>query len=897
MRSRAANVALRRVVAPCGPRSIAARPAAAALGAPRLHVCRSSFSTAPRASIRLDEEDILSTPVGELNKATIDKAIRSFKERCRNTKDVSTSDHILRRLIDECTSDSDGLGPSYAAEVVGSELLHGVLQCYRSLSSDTAEFSRRNRANPNMSYAQKAEDLLNYAEEASSKLGGVNMLTPGTDTYGIVVEAYAKVGDAAKAEELFQRIEPKWLNETPSPDAKNDRFRPTSKLYTSILNAWAFSRQPNSARVAESILEKMSHLQRLGHSLELRTIHYNLVINALAKSGEPGAAARAEQIIDHMMRESTVEPSSPGAGVAPDSRSFNTCLHAYANSDEPNAAAKAEALLNRMEDLHQKGLTKGCAPNRISYNNVITAWSRSGAKGAASRAEAILEHMQKISEMDESRETSPNEISFNGVMAAWGFSKEKGAAARCQSLLAHMSKLCREGNKEVCPDTVSYSTTIHALAVSRERNAAERAMALLESMERLFQEGTKRVKPNTVCYTAVLNAIAKSRDPDKATKAEKLLHRMENDGNASIKPNLFTYSTVIDCYAKSPEKGTAKKARELLNEMIRRAQGGEPELAPSINSYTAVLDAYTREGLMEDAERFLQDMEERGPKPTRVTYNVLITAHGRSKHPLAGVKAEEYLNRMKDKKGIYAPDRISYSSCIDAYTKSNAPGAYDNARQLFDSMLELDSSGVPNINPNKVRRLGSEYVVIKVLSEIFVFLNPSLPFLIHFFHLNHYQVTYGSLINALSRSSHPNKVEEAKRLYTEMKEKGHEPDIITANAVLRCCSVLQENCPEAVRRTTLQVAMEMFEQISKKIQPSHHTYLLFLVVCQKASTGKEYEQLVEMTFKLCIANGLLDRRTFRFINFTLPKPLLRRLFGRGGRVSFKDLPKEWSKNI
>ena len=172
-----------------------------------------------------------------------------------------------------------------------------------------------------------------------------------------------------------------------------------------------------------------------------------------------------------------------------------------------------------------------------------------------------------------------------------------------------------------------------------------------------------------------------------------------------------------------------------------------------------------------------------------------------------------------------------------------------------------------------------------------------LPTTIIFFYLNHYQVTYGSLINALSRSNHPNKGEEAKRLYTEMKEKGLEPDIITANAVLRCCSVLQENDSEAVRRTTLQVAMEMFEQISKKMQPSYHTYLLFLTVCHKASTGKEYEQLVEMTFKLCIANGLLDRRTFRYLKFVLPKPFLRRLFGRGGRISFKDLPTEWSKNI
>lgn len=131
-----------------------------------------------------------------------------------------------------------------------------------------------------------------------------------------------------------------------------------------------------------------------------------------------------------------------------------------------------------------------------------------------------------------------------------------------------------------------------------------------------------------------------------------------------------------------------------------------------------------------------------------------------------------------------------------------------------------------------------------------------------------------------------------------MKGKGLEPDIMTANAVLRACANIDEKKDsEAVRRTTLQVAMEMFEQISKKMQPSYHTYLLFLTVCHKASTGKEYRQLVEMTFKLCIANGLLDRRTFRYLKFILPKPFLRQLFGRGGRMSFKNLPTEWSKNL
>lgn len=749
-RGRAVSIASRRVAATAGARAFVSRPAARwtaskrSIAAPSSCLAHASFSSAIKSDVpvkvaevgeaigiddekspaltrsssrhsaenalkqqsQLNVKSFLNTPIGALDRQSIDEAISTLKQSRKGTNMLSTADLLLRRLIDEITCDEDGTGPSYAEEVVGVDLLHGVLQCYQLLSREAAEFSRQNRASPDKSHAQKAEDLLNYAEAASSKLGGVNMLTPGTDTYGIVIEAYAKVGDASKAEELLQRIEPKWLNETPSPKSKNDRFYPTSNLYQSVLAAWAFSRQPNSARMAESVLEKMSHLQRLGYDVRFKTIHYNLVINALAKSGEHGAAVRAEKIIDHMMRESK-DSSSPGARrVTPCSRTFNTCLHAYANSKERNAAEKAEALLNRMEDLHQNGETKDCAPNRISYNNVITAWSRSGVKGAAERAEAILAHMQRIAEMDESRETSPNEISFNGVMAAWSTSNERGAAARCQALLAHMTKLCREGNKDVCPDTVSYSTTIHALAVSGEKNAAERAQALLESMEKLHKEGISRVRPNTVCYTAVLNAISKSRDPDMAKKAEVLLQRMErmaNDGNISVKPNHMTYATVIDCYSKSPQKGTANKARNLLDRLKQRAQEGECDLKPNINTYTAVLDAYSREGQVADAEKLLQDMEEQGPKPTSITYNVLIKAQARKRDALAGVRAEAYIDRMKG--NDVAPDRISYSSCVDAYGKSHAPNAYDNARRIFYEMIELEASGVPRMKPNKVRKM------------------------------------------------------------------------------------------------------------------------------------------------------------------------------------------------
>ena len=127
---------------------------------------------------------------------------------------------------------------------------------------------------------------------------------------------------------------------------------------------------------------------------------------------------------------------------------------------------------------------------------------------------------------------------------------------------------------------------------------------------------------------------------------------------------------------------------------------------------------------------------------------------------------------------------------------------------------------------------------------------------------------------------------------------------MTANAVLRCCStallnVNGKNDAKARKRAALLFAMEIFQTIhtGKKMRPSYHTYTLFLTVCRRASGGKEYEQLVEMAFKLCTSNGLLDKKTFRNLTKEAPKALVRRLVGRGGRISFEQLPKEWSKNI
>jgi len=819
-----------------------------------------SASTAPPPTAGVVEV-LGSIPLGQLDELSIAKAAEIIVKKCeaKNPNYVSIADRIVRRLIDERVASGDD---SPRTDDITIELVNGVLDCYRALSSITAYDSHLDRALPNQSFAKKADELLAAAEEASERIGGGNTLMPGTDSYAIVVDAYAKIGAANKAENVLKRVEPKWMNNAPplNDDEHGIKLQPNAAIYQAILIAWARSRQSDAARKAESILETMDLLHRQGYSnVRPSTLQFNTVINALAKSGEPGAAGRAEKIIDHMMHLS----KDCSAIAAPDVRSFNTALHAYAISGETGAAEKAEALLQRMEELSKRGITTKCAPNTVSYNNVLNAWASSGEKGAASRSEAILEHMMTLSE--DERDVCPNSISFNACIKAWATSGEKGAAERSEALLKQMEHLCKDG-KDACPDTITYSAIIHAWAISGEAGAAERAEAILNRMEKLYTAGNASVRPNTVSYSAAINAYAKSREKGAAQRAEALLMRM-NDAN--VKPNQITYVAVIDAWAKSKEVGSAERAHDILRHQLRLCEKGRAELRPSIASFTAVVDAYATEGLAEKAEELLNEMEQlsesnpafRHIRPNRITYNAVIKALARKREPDSAARAELILKHMmmlhKSGRRDVSPDNVSFSSCIDAYAKSKASDAFGHAQRLFNKMRELDAEGMPNMKPNKV--------------------------------------TYNALINALAFSDHQEKAVEAQRLLHEM-ELSHNisPDCLTYNAVLRACaySYAEES------REALRLAMEIFEvlHVSKTIRPSYHSYDIFFNVCRKASKDDEYERLVELAFKLCTNAGLLHPKTLRSLASNARKPFFQKLVGSTGFVTLKDLPPQWSRN-
>ena len=95
------------------------------------------------------------------------------------------------------------------------------------------------------------------------------------------------------------------------------------------------------------------------------------------------------------------------------------------------------------------------------------------------------------------------------------------------------------------------NAAITALARSDSPTAVERAFALIDRMEQNGRDGpsTPHGKPTAYCYNALIHAIAKSQEPGKARMCKQVLERMiaaKDEGFHEAAPSLVTYSTILN---------------------------------------------------------------------------------------------------------------------------------------------------------------------------------------------------------------------------------------------------------------------------------------------------------------------------------------------------------------
>lgn len=245
------------------------------------------------------------------------------------------------------------------------------------------------------------------------------------------------------------------------------------------------------------------------------------------------------------------------------------------------------------------------------------------------------------------------------------------------------------------------------VAKSNDPNISHRSLDLLNSLRQRYNE-TKDLDlmPNTVTFNTALSAFAKGSNKNDVSNAETILEQMKalhSQGYSTVKPNAFTFTNMISCYAHSNENGSAIRAEEILQHMQEiYEEHGDESMMPTKASFGAVLNAWAREGNAYRAQAIVDHMEtlqdvHREMSANTVIYNTLINSWSKSKLKGSGKRAEEILEKMQElyKNGNdeVKPSRITYNSVISAH-QTSGKDAYNFSKRILHQMEDSEDQSI-----------------------------------------------------------------------------------------------------------------------------------------------------------------------------------------------------------
>ncbi|PHT91926.1 Pentatricopeptide repeat-containing protein [Capsicum annuum] len=251
------------------------------------------------------------------------------------------------------------------------------------------------------------------------------------------------------------------------------------------------------------------------------------------------------------------------------------------------------------------------------------------------------------------------------------FSSLKPDLHACNSLL---SSLLRNGMLDNALEVFSsmkaselttghtYSLILKAVADARGYDSAKNMFRELISNKNL------REQIDIVVYNTMISIFAKENNWDQAQKIWKIL---QDNGQVGT---TVTYRLLICTFVRC---GQNELAIDAYNEMIRNG------LNPESDMMHAIIGAYSREGKCDSALNILQCMLESELKPNARACNAVMNSLGKA----GKVKlAFEIYDLMKSLG--HAPDAYTWNSLLNALNRANR---YSDAIQLFERIRNHQS--------------------------------------------------------------------------------------------------------------------------------------------------------------------------------------------------------------
>ena len=501
-------------------------------------------------------------------------------------------------------------------------------------------------------------------------------------------------------------------------------------------------------------------------------------------------------------------------------------------------------LIKEKQEGNVQGKIKALLVNRLLSTAVRCNKNKKNRKTVqkfvATKLDKIRVGLEGLATMEDG-ESSTNcidELPFDGVtyniMAdLWASSDRNDAPAQVKKLIVRMENVGLE------PDTATYYHLLKAFVRSKSIKREDKPIECDAILQKMKDRGVERT---LACFNACLSAWTNSGRKDAPQRAENMLISMQKQ---KIQPNFVSFTTVIECLGRSTESDAKERAEDMLRLMSELDASGMPDV-----------------------------------RPTTITYNSVISAHGKRATTIAEAeKAHNLLQEMKrlPRAGDHsiAPDRITYTSCINAYSKINDDRAAMRSVELLREMTETCvSKGDDSVAPDLL--------------------------------------TYNAVLRTLGRQIGGYHADMAKSILNEMirqnMEEGNEqvkPDIISFNSVIRSCT-LHSSRSKSEKQAALRYALETLADIRNQkcgVSADEFTFAFFFrVVANSVDSKQQAEKLLSSTFKWCCEAGNLSFESLKSLKSTKgvsSYPFLRNLLQTEKKiesVQLSDLPSEWSRN-
>lgn len=444
----------------------------------------------------------------------------------------------------------------------------------------------------NVNHPQRAENFLHYVLEEKRI-----WVRPNTRSFNIVLSAWAKRGEAERAESILMQMHGYHVS-------GELETKPDVVTYNTVLDAWATKlvtsgpstrqRQRGVINLAcdrsSAILRHMEDLYNAGDDgVKPNARTWNTVLNVCAKAG---MIDEAEKILVRFSETATADDAPTvrtwntllsacikttdvrraiifwnrmkNAGIQPDIVSYNTVLSCYAkhsrmedgimNSTRRNSKADFFAIFRELQQDHR------VKPNRITYLAMIKFLIRRGQLVAA--GSFLLGIAEQYCLNNDT--TPPDRDLFHNILVAW---VERRTPKEAEALLLKMSEFEDRPGLELRPTVDTYNRVINCWAKSMRPESGERADLILREMEALSSTGDHEVSPDIYSYNAVLDAWANSGDPSAATRTESLISEMILKGKPELMPDAVSYGTWLKTILLSHEIDKEQRAKDVLKTM------------------------------------------------------------------------------------------------------------------------------------------------------------------------------------------------------------------------------------------------------------------------------------------------------------------------------------------